>query len=229
MFSIKKALKPAAAVVMAMLTLLMFVISAYAADVKVSPTKFIADAGQTVTVTLSAAEAAGLVTATMEFAYDTNYLQFVEGAGDPSISLFLPSGSTPGKVSVDIALMVPSTKAEFDLGTLTFKVLKTGTCSFTGSASIWEGTTSQPTFSFKEITIGPAGGAPTTAPVASDQTTKTQDPAATQPTTQQSSDDKMAQTGSADSLIIMLVLAMSAAGIVLYYIKSRKAIGLMEN
>lgn len=132
----KKMLASAVALVM----VAALALTAFAATPVVTMTATDAVVGETVTITVSGKDIAGLESADLVFNYDASALEYVSVAKAADI-FDLATGGNPeaGTVTFSFAYLEKATE-DADLCVLTFKVLKAGATDVTLSYNSWDGT-----------------------------------------------------------------------------------------
>lgn len=200
-----KLAKKMLASVIALAIVAAFALTAFAAAPVVSLTATDAVVGEEVTVTMSATGMAGLESAGLEFSYDAEALEFKGIAKAEGAAYEMGAGDKVGDIVTWSFLYLESAKADSDLVTLTFKVLKAGDTDVSVKITSWDGT-EQPAdaaVTVKEKVVAPSTTEPTTVAPSTEATSKA-------PTT----DKEIPQTGEAGVAAIAGVMALAAVAFV---------------
>lgn len=195
----KKMLASAVALVM----VAALALTAFAATPAVTMTATDAIVGETVTITVSGKDIAGLESADLQFNYDATALEYVsvEQAAGASFSLAVGGNPEAGMVTFSFAFVEAAT-ADSDICTLTFKVLKAGSSDVTLTYNSWDGA-EQPA----DVTLTVTGAeAPTEVEPDDDNNNNDNQNGGDQ--------DKIPQTGEAGIAAIAGVMAIAAVAFV---------------
>lgn len=182
-------------------------LTAFAAASEIVMTANKAVVGETVTVTVSAKNMAGLESADLVFNYDEAALEFVsieEFDGDAAPDLTEGDKFDTGSISWSM-LYKKTAKEDSGLAVLTFKVLKAGNTDITVNVGSWDGTEAPANVTLTVVAEDPttATTAPSTAPAETEAPSKA-------PVT----DNKIPQTGEAGVAAIAGVMALAAVAFV---------------
>lgn len=201
-----KLAKKMLASVIALAVVAALALTAFAAAPVVSLTASKAVVGENVTITMSAKDMAGLESGGLEFTYDAEALEFVSIEKAAGASYDMGAGDKVEDMITWSFLFLESAKADSDIVTLTFKVLKAGDTDVAMRIDSWDGT-EQPadvTVTVKaEEKVVPTQPTPT-------------EPTPTEPTSkvEPSTNDKIPQTGEAGVAAIAGVMALAAVAFV---------------
>ena len=200
-----KLAKKMLASVLALALVAALALTAFAAASEIVMTANKAVVGETVTVTVSAKNMAGLESADLVFNYDEAALEFVsieEFDGDAAPDLTEGDKFDTGSISWSM-LYKKTAKEDSGLAVLTFKVLKAGDTSVAVEVGSWDGTDAP-----ADVTVTVAAEEKATTPAPTE-------PAPAEPTSKvPTTDNKIPQTGEAGVAAIAGVMALAAVAFV---------------
>lgn len=181
-------------------------LTAFAATPTLTYTAGAAEVGDEVTVTVSAKDMVGTETASIFFSFDAEALEFVSSKSVAKDAMGA-TGLVEGENTVSFALAYTNAAEGDDaLVVMTFKVLKAGDTTITGTVTEWTGA-EQPA----DLTITVKATEPTTAaPTTAAPTTEAPSEAPVAPTTGKD----IPQTGEAGIAAIAGVMALAAVAFV---------------
>lgn len=183
-------------------------LTAFAAAPVVSLTATDAKVGETVSITVSAKGMAGLESGDLEFAYDAETLEFVSVAQTFAAADGMGLGGTPSAGVATFSFAIYETaKADGDICTITFKVLKEGETTVTLKYNSWAGTDMPEAAS---VTFNKVEAPTTPAPTTPAPTTPVEPTSKEDPTT----GNQIPQTGEAGVAAIAGVMALAAVAFV---------------
>ena len=165
-----------------------------------------AEVGKEVTVTVSAKDMVGTETASIFFSFDAEALEFVSSKSVAKDAMGA-TGLVEGENTVSFALAYTNAaEGDDDLVVMTFKVLKAGDTTITGTVTEWTGAEQPADLTITVKATEPTTAAPTTAAPATEAPSE----APVAPTTGK----EIAQTGEAGIAAIAGVMAIAAVAFV---------------
>lgn len=181
-------------------------LTAFAATPTLTYTAGAAEVGKEVTITVSAKDMVGTETASIFFSFDAEALEFVSSKSVAKDAMGA-TGLVEGENTVSFALAYTNAaEGDDDLVVMTFKVLKAGDTTITGTVTEWTGAEQPADLTVTVKATEPTTAAPTTAAPATEAPSE----APVAPTTGK----EIAQTGEAGIAAIAGVMAIAAVAFV---------------
>lgn len=181
-------------------------LTAFAATPTLTYTAGAAEVGKEVTITVSAKDMVGTETASIFFSFDAEALEFVSSKSVAKDAMGA-TGLVEGENTVSFALAYTNAaEGDDDLVVMTFKVLKAGDTTITGTVTEWTGAEQPADLAITVKATEPTTAAPTTAAPATEAPSE----APVAPTTGK----EIAQTGEAGIAAIAGVMAIAAVAFV---------------
>lgn len=181
-------------------------LTAFAATPTLTYTAGAAEVGKEVTITVSAKDMVGTETASIFFSFDAEALEFVSSKSVAKDAMGA-TGLVEGENTVSFALAYTNAAEGDDaLVVMTFKVLKAGDTTITGTVTEWTGAEQPADLAITVKATEPTTAAPTTAAPATEAPSE----APVAPTTGK----EIAQTGEAGIAAIAGVMAIAAVAFV---------------